>query len=119
TLLVESVVTNASMGLTGIRPNNVSKGIINAQLKRGFTVIRYSKRSETELGMSIVPLGQHPFRPFQIQQSERITLNNDRTKVHSEQQNYVSSINVNENDQALYITATVDSAPTIDLLLVP
>lgn len=119
TLLVESVVATAGIGLTGMRPDDLGKGVVDAQLKRGFTVIRYSDRGETELGMGIVPLGQHPFRPFQIQQTERVTLDNDRTEVHAGQQDYIGGINVDEDDQALYITATVDGAPAVDLLLVP
>lgn len=119
TLLVESVVANAGIGLTGIRPDDLGKGVMDAQLKRGFTVIRYSERGETEFGMGIVPLGQHPFRPFQIQSSERVTLDNDRTEVHSGQQDYIGGVNIEEDDQALYITATVDGAPAVDLLLVP
>jgi hypothetical protein len=119
TLLVESVVATAGIGLTGIRPDDLGKSVVDAQLKRGFTVIRYSDRGETELGMGIVPLGQHPFRPFQIRQSERVTLDNDRTEVHSGQQDYIGGINVDDDDQALYITATVDGAPAVDLLLVP
>ena len=69
--------------------------------------------------MGVVPLGQHPFRPFQIKQSERVTLDNDRTEVHAGQQDYIGGITVEEDNRALYITATVDGAPTVDLLLVP
>lgn len=119
TLLVESVVASAGIGLTGMRPDDLGKSVVDAQLKRGFTVIRYSDRGESELGLGIVPLGQHPFRPFQIQQTERITLDNDRTEVHSGQQDYIGGVNVEQDDQALYITATVDGAPAVDLLLVP
>jgi hypothetical protein len=119
TLLVESVVASAGLGITGVRPDDVGKGVVDAQLKRGFTVIRYSERGETELGMGIVPLGQHPFRPFQVQQTERITLDNDRTEVHAGQQDYIGGIHVEGDDQALYVTATVDGAPAVDLLLVP
>lgn len=119
TTLVESVVASAGMGLTGVRPDEIGKGIVDAQLKRGFTVIRYSQRGETEVGMGMVALGQHPFRPFQIQRSARITLDNDRTEIHAGQQDYVGGINVEDDDQALYITATVDGAAAVDLLLVP
>jgi hypothetical protein len=119
TTLVESVVATAGMGLTGVRPDELGKGVVDAQLKRGFTVIRYSERGETEVGMGTVALGQHPFRPFQIQRSSRITLDNDRTEIHAGQQDYVGGINVEDDDQALYITATVDGAAAVDLLLVP
>lgn len=68
--------------------------------------------------MGVVPLGQHPFRPFQIQKTSRITLDNDRTEVHAGQQDFIGGITVEEEDQALYVTATVDGAPAVDLLLV-
>ncbi len=119
TLLVESFVASTGINLTGVRPDDIGKSIVDAQLKRGFTVIRYSERGETDLGLGIVPLGQRPFRPFQVQASERVTLDNDRTEVHAGQQDYIGGINVDEDDQALYVTATVDGAPAVDLLVVP
>lgn len=119
TLLVESAVANAGINLAGVRPDEVGKAIVDAQLKRGFTVIRYSERGETDMGIGIVPLGQRPFRPFQVQATSRVTLDNDRTEVHTGQQDYIGGLNVEDDDQALYITATVEGAPAVDLLVVP
>jgi hypothetical protein len=119
TTLVESDIARTGITLTGVRPDDIGKQILDAQLKRGFTVVRYSERGETEIGMGLVPLGQHPFRPYQVQKTERVTLDNDRTEVHAGQQDFIGSIVVSEDEQALFITATVDGSPAVDLLLLP
>jgi hypothetical protein len=119
TTLVESDVARTGMTLTGVQPDEIGKQILDAQLRRGFTVVRYSERGESEIGMGLIPLGQHPFRPFQIRQTERITLDNDRTEVHAGQQDFIGGIVVDEDEQALFITATVDGAAAVDLLLLP
>lgn len=117
TTLVESDIARTGISLTGVQPDELGKQILDAQLKRGFTVVRYSDRGETEVGMGLVPLGQHPFRPYQIQKSSRITLDNDRTEVHAGQQDFIGGIVVSEDEQALFITATVEGAAAVDLLL--
>lgn len=119
TTLVESEVARTGITLTGMRPDDIGKQILDAQLKRGFTVVRYSAKGETEVGMGLVPLGQHPFRPYQVQQSARVTLDNDRTEVHAGQQDFIGGIVVSEDEQALFITATVEGAQAVDLLLLP
>jgi hypothetical protein len=51
--------------------------------------------------------------------SEKLTLDNDRTDLHAGQQDFVGGFTVTEDDQALYLTLTIDGAPGIDVLLVP
>ncbi len=118
TTLIESAMAQTGVAITGVQPNELGKNIVMSQLRRGFTVVRYSESGETELGMGVIPLGQRPFHPFQVLESDKLTLDNDRTEVHSGQQDYIGGFSVKEDDQALYLTMTVDGAPNVDVLLV-
>lgn len=117
--LIESAVAQTGIAVTGVQPSEVGRNIVLSQLRRGFTVIRYSERGETDFGMGVIPVGQRPIRPFQVLQSEKQTLDNDRTEVHSGQQDYIGGFIVPEDDQALTLTLTLDGAPQIDVLLLP
>jgi hypothetical protein len=115
--LIESGVAQTGIAITGVQPNDVGRNIVQSQLRRGFTVIRYSDRGETDFGMGVIPVGQRPLRPFQVVQSDKQTLDNDRTEVHSGQQDYIGGFVVQEDDQALTLTLTLDGAPNLDVLL--
>ncbi len=119
TTLVESSLANTGIVLTGAQPNQIGQDIVMSQLRRGFTVIRHSDQGETDFSMGTIPVGQKPFHPFTVVKSDRITLENDRTEVHSGQQDYIGGFSVREDDQALYLTMTLDGAPAVDVLLLP
>jgi hypothetical protein len=117
--LVESQLANTGIVLTGVQPDQVGQNIVQSQLRRGFTVVRKDDTGETDFSMGVVPPGQSPFHPFQIMQSERQTLDNDRTEVHAGQQDYIGGFTVADDDSALYLTMTVDGASEVDVLLLP
>lgn len=117
--LVESSLARAGMGVIGVDPNAIGQKLVDSQLKRGFTVIRHSKKGETELGMGIIALGSKPFKPFQIGKSDKVTLENSRTEVHQNQQDYIGGFEVTEKGQALYLTVTLDGTPEADLFVIP
>ncbi len=118
TTLVESSFARGGMALTGINPDQLGRQIVEAQLRRGFTVIRYDSDGSTDFATGYVPKGRKPFKPFFIK-SERITLANDRTEVHTGQQDFIGGFEVEDDDQAFYLTMTVDGAPGVDIFLVP
>lgn len=117
TTLVESQLANTGIAVLGVAPDQVGKDLIKSQLGRGFTVIRMSERGETDFGMGYIAVGGRPFRPFQVVRSDKRTLDNDRTEVHSGQQDYIGGFLVGDTDQALYLTMTLDGAPAVDVLL--
>jgi hypothetical protein len=119
TTLVESSVAAAGIALTGAQPDAMGRDLVTGQLRRGFTVIRVGSEGVMDFGMGIVPVGHRPFRPFQITASDKRTLDNDRSEIHAGQQDFVAGLLVSEDNQALYITATLDGAPAVDLVLVP
>ncbi|HMA93711.1 MAG TPA: hypothetical protein VKP30_13560 [Polyangiaceae bacterium] len=116
TRLVESIQAKGAMVLSRIDPDRIGRQILSAQLERGFTVIRQNERGETDYGMGVIPVGTKPFTPFQIV-SKKLTLANDRTELHAGQQDFVGGFEVTEDGQALTITANIDGAPAVDVLL--
>jgi hypothetical protein len=117
--LVESATAQTTMSALGVNPEELGKRIVDGQLRRGFTVIRYSSRGETEFGMGVIALGEHPFRPFDVRTEDKRVILNERTEVHQAQQDYVGAFEVEDDDQALFLTLTVDGAPAVDALLLP
>lgn len=117
TKFVESAQARGAMAVARVDPDRVGRQILSAQLERGFTVIRRDDRGETEYGLGVIPVGTTPFAPFKIQ-SKKQTLANDRTELHSGQQDFVGGFEVTDDDQALTLTASIDGAPAVDVCLV-
>jgi len=65
-----------------------------------------------------VPVGSRPFRPFIVQSADKVTLDDDRTEVHSAQQDLVGGLVVPNDGQALFLTMQVDGAPAVDVFVV-
>jgi hypothetical protein len=118
TLLVESALAQTGLAVTGVNPDQIGKDIVTNQLQRGFTVIRYSSDGETDFGLGYVSAGSKPFRPFIVKSEDKVVLDDDRTEVHGNQQDYVGGFVVNDDGKALYLTAQVDGAPAVDVFLV-
>jgi hypothetical protein len=118
-LLVESELAQSAASMLGVSPEAFGKKIVDSQLRRGFTVVRYSSTGETEFGVGIIPPGERPFHPFQVQTEDKRVLVNERTELHAGQQDYVGPFDVDDSNQAFYLTASVDGAPSVDVLVLP
>jgi hypothetical protein len=103
----------------GMNPEALGKQIVDSQLRRGFTVVRAGSSGETEFGTGIIPTGERPFHPFQVQSSDKRVVVNERTEIHTGQQDYVGAFDVDGKGQALYLTLSIDGAPSIEARLVP
>jgi hypothetical protein len=119
TTLIESPMANTGVVLTGMQPDQVGQNIVQSQLERGFTVMRWGESGATEFALGVIAPGQRPFHPFVVVASEWQTLDNDRTELHSGQQDYIGGFTVEEEGQALYLTMTLDGAAAVDVLLLP
>lgn len=119
TQLVESELakTTELMGIS-VPVDGVGQHVVNAQLERGFTVIRYEE-GQVDFGLGYVPVGQRPFKPFRVEHSRKLTLANDRTEVHVGQQDIIGAFEIEKRNQALYLTLTLDGAPAVDVLALP
>ncbi len=118
-LMVESSAVTQAAQATGVDAARVGRAVVDGQLKRGFTVIRYDKDGSTDFELGLVPKGQEPFRPYTVVSSSKETLTNGRTEVHSGQQDYIGHLLVPDDDQALTLTMRLDGAPGADVVLLP
>jgi len=116
---VESQAAAGVVAAVGLNPTDLGKKIVDSQLHRGFTVIRTGSSGETEFGMGIIPPGERPFHPFQVETADKRLLVNERTEVHTGQQDYVGPFDVEGSGQALYLTLSVDGAPSVEALVLP
>jgi hypothetical protein len=118
TLLVESSLAQAGMSLTGFDPNRAGNDVINAQLRRGFTVIRLDGSGAMDFGMGYVPKGRQPFKPFTVD-AQRPSLTNDRTVLHVGQQDLIGGLVVEEDQAELQLNLLMEGTPAIDVMLIP
>lgn len=119
TLLVESQLTASAIKLFGVNPDAFGRKVVDGQLRRGFTVVRYGSTGETDFGLGVIPLGEKPYHPFHVDTEDKQVLVNERTEVHLGQQDYVGPLDVSEDGQALYLTLKLEGAQAIDAMLVP
>lgn len=119
TLMVESNAAQGTLAVAEVDPDEVGTTLVRGQLKRGFTVIRYSERGETDFSLGFIPVGEQPEKPYVVESSNRVSLTNDRTEVHSGQQDFIGSFEITDDDEALFFTAKLDGTDAIDVALVP
>ncbi len=118
TRLIESPLARQAMSLARTDANQLGLQIFRAQLERGFTVIRQDGSGQIEYGVGTVPLGVRPFVPFTIT-SDKQLLANDRTELHSGQQDLIGAFEVTDEGQSLTVALEVDGAPAVDIALLP
>lgn len=118
TLLVESQLAASAIKLFGIDANAFGQKVVDGQLRRGFTVVRYDSSGETDFGLGIVALGEKPYHPFSVSSEDKKVLVNERTEVHLAQQDFIGPLVVDSDDRALYFTVALDGAPAVDALVV-
>jgi hypothetical protein len=116
---VESQLAETVASAAGLNPEAFGKQIVDSQLRRGFTVVRAGTSGETEFGTGTIPVGERPFHPFQVESSDKTVVVNERTEIHTGQQDYVGPFDVEKSGQALYLTLSVDGAPSVMATLLP
>jgi hypothetical protein len=119
TLLIESPIAQIGLGVTGVDPSAIGQDIVRRQIERGFTVIRHSAQGDAEFSPGLVPLGRRPFRPFQVVSSDKRTLDDDRTEVHTGQQDFVGGLYVPDRGRKLSLNLSLDGVAAVDVLVVP
>jgi hypothetical protein len=91
--------------------------LLESQLARGFTVVRESDGTAA-FAVGMLEKGQRPPVPFEKGSSSMMLLANDRTEVHSGQRDYTGPYAIDGQGQALFLTASVEGAPMVDVLVV-
>ena len=96
---------------------SMGKQLVGKKLTEGFTVIHYTETNSDDFGLGIIPVGVKPFHPYQVHGNDRITYENERTEVHQNQRDFVGPISVEDGGRSLFVTAQMDGAPAIDMLI--
>jgi hypothetical protein len=115
---LESQVASMFNGLSTMG-NDFGKSTLSKKLQEGFTVIaRDGSEANVDFTLGIVPLGKKPFHPYQVERGDgKITYENERTEIHQNQRDFVGPIVIEEEGKAIFLTASVDGIPAIDLLV--
>jgi hypothetical protein len=115
--LVESNLARSTAVLANADPEKVGREIVEAQLKRGFTVIRRDASGQTEFGPGLLSIGDRPYHPFNVD-SELPILANERTEIHRNQQDFIGAFKVEGNSHALGLAISVDGAPGVTVSVI-
>lgn len=113
---IEGQAANLVNQLTSMG-DTFGKQLVGKKLSEGFTVVHYSETNADDFSLGILPLGQKPFHPFQVHGQDRITYENERVEVHQNQRDFVGPIKVEGEGRSLFVTAQLDGAPAIDVML--
>lgn len=115
---IENPLVTVFPGLSSMG-NTMGQSTLTQKLQDGFTVIAHDgSETNTEMDLGIVPLGKKPFHPYQVDSSDgRITYENDRTEIHQSQRDFIGPIVVDGDKKAIFVSAQLDGASAIDLLV--
>jgi len=123
--MVERSQGGALGGVAGMLGTNIQQvsqqigdRVLQHQLARGFTVVRESD-GETSFSLGVLDKGAAPDAPFAKGDSDWEVLANARTELHAEQRDFAGPFHLEDEDDALWLTALVEGAPAIDILVVP
>jgi hypothetical protein len=113
--VVEQQVASFLSSLTTL-PSDIGKQLVSGKLAMGFTVIQ--DRSQTfDFTLGILPDGQKPVHPVDVHGDGRIRYESARSEVHQDQRDFIGPIEVQDSGRALYVTATLDGLPALDVLV--
>jgi len=93
----------------------IGEVVLTGQLRRGFTAVR-EPDGTTRVAVGMLPVGEQPFEPFGMEDSSWPVLVNDRTELHTGQADFAGPFTV-EGGDALWLTALVEGAPAVDVLV--
>ncbi len=113
-LMTEKKLTQAAIRAAGLNEKEIGRAIIEAQLARGFTVVRYDTDGHTDFALGLIEEGDTPFRPFQVISSSKKTAANGRTELFVGQQDYLGRLHVSPGE-TLTLTAQLEGTPSIDV----
>ncbi|MDB4944864.1 MAG: hypothetical protein JWP97_4398 [Labilithrix sp.] len=113
---IESGAASFLNQLTSVA-DGFGKQLVGKKLGEGFTVIHYTENNVDEFGLGIIALGKKPFHPYQVHGTDRITYENERTEVHQNQRDFVGPIKVEDSGRSIFVTAQLDGAPAIDVMV--
>jgi len=114
-------VAGGALELLGRDPGGVvtqgGQRILEGQLARGFTVVRDGDGA-VSFSMGLMKKGERPPVPFDTRNARHPVVANDRTELHAGQRDYLGPFTLDGDGRALVVTAVVEGAPSVDVLVV-
>jgi hypothetical protein len=117
-LTIESPMANLVQGWIAPYANNFGTQMVSSQLAQGFTVIQGDDGS-TDFDVGHLALGQRPSHPFDLHGGGRVMVDSQRVQVYSNERDFIGPIEIKDSGQALYLTASLDGAQAVDLMILP
>ena len=114
---IEQPVGNLVQNWIAPFADNFGRQMVSGELTQGFTVIE--NNSNIEFGLGHLPLGQHPARAFDLHGSGRVTYENLRTEVHSNERDFIGPIPIEGVGRALVLHMHLEGVPSADVFVVP
>jgi hypothetical protein len=115
---IEQPVANLVQGWIKPFADSFGQQMVTGQIGQGFTVIQDTSGS-TDFTVGHLPLGQRPFHPMQARGSSRVTYENLRTAVHTNERDFIGPITIDGSGRALFLQMHLDGVPAVDVLIVP
>jgi hypothetical protein len=94
----------------------LGSGLLAHELDRGFTVVRGADGS-LDFALGLVPPGTRGGAPYRRSGGSRELLANERVEVHQNQRDFAGPFEVDDTSGSLFLTLSVEGAPTIDILV--
>jgi hypothetical protein len=114
-------VAGGAIGLLDREPGGfVAQGgqrILEGQLARGFTVVR-EPDGAVSFSMGLAKKGERAPAPFDTRNARHPVVANDRAELHAAQRDYLGPYTLDGEGRALVVTAVVEGAPSVDVLVV-
>jgi len=96
--------------------DDIGRQLVSGKLAEGFTVVQ-DNHQNYDFAIGLLPEGQKPPHPFDVHGAGRVRYESGRSEVHQDQRDFIGPIEVKESGRALYVDATVDGIPAIDVML--
>jgi hypothetical protein len=115
---IEQPMANLVQGWIKPFADTFGQQMVSGQIGQGFTVIQDPSGS-TDFSVGHLPLGQHPFHPFDAHGSNHVTVENLRTAVHAGERDFIGPVTLDGSGRAIYLQMRVDGVPAVDVFVVP
>lgn len=111
-------ITDLLAGAVTAASQQIGQRILEQKLAQGFTVVRESDGT-VGFTLGVLDVGAAPAAPFAKGDSDWLLLANERTEIHQGQRDYTGPFTIHDEDEALYLTADLQGASAVDVVVVP
>jgi hypothetical protein len=112
--VVEQPIASFLNSLSGLS-NDLGRQLVTGRLGEGFTVVQ-DKDQNIDFSLGLLPEGQKP-QHAAAAIKDGAQYESSRTEVHQDQRDFIGPIEVPDGGRALYVNATVDGVPAVDVIV--